>query len=282
MNELILTAALLGAGTTRKQTPYVPLTPEEIIADAVACVEAGASVIHVHVRDEKGAHSIRSDLFARVCDGIREEMYRRSLDCILNLTTSGSNFSEEDRLAHLVHCKPEMCTYDPGTLNWGNASVFLNTPAFLERLGLLIQKLGIKPEIEIFDAGMLTNVEHYLASGVLKPPCHIQFVLGVMGGMSGNIGSMAYLLQRIPSGSTWSVTGIGKSHIPMMLAGLSENCTGLRVGLEDNIYLERGVLATNAQLVGRAVRLAHLANRNVASASQARAILTIKQKGPDA
>jgi uncharacterized protein (DUF849 family) len=179
-------------------------------------------------------------------------------------------------MGHLPILKPEMCSYDPGTMNWANSFVFLNTPAFLEKLGRYAQELGINPELEIFDGGMIGNVDYYIKKGVLTTPCHVQFVLGVTGGMPGNADSLAYLLPKSPKGSTWSITGIGKSHIPCMLIGLAEGCDGLRVGLEDNIMYEKGVLATNAGLVARAVEFGRLAGREIANAAEAREILGLK------
>lgn len=277
-DKLIITAALCGAGTTKEQTPYVPITPEEIANDAVACVRNGAAIIHIHVRDEQGKNSMDTALFAHVVQMVRKRLTEENLDAVLNLTTSGSSWSEDTRLAHLPVLKPEMCSYDPGTMNWGNSYVFLNTPAFLERLGLLSQELDIKPEIEIFDAGMIGTVEYLLRKGFLKAPCHYQFVLNVPGGMPGTIESLAYLLPKLPPNSTWSITGIGASHLPMMLAGLAAGCNGLRVGLEDNVYMKKGVLATNAELVKRAVELAQTANRQIANAAEAREILGLKKK----
>jgi uncharacterized protein (DUF849 family) len=278
MGKLIITAALCGAGTTKAQTPHVPVTPDEIAADSVACVKAGAAVIHIHVRDKDGANSMDTDIFAGVVGKVRAAFAAEGLDAILNLTTSGSKFSEELRMAHLPVLRPEMCSYDPGTMNWANSYVFLNTPAFLEKLGRYAQELGIKPELEIFDGGMIGNVDYYIKKGVLATPCHVQFVLGVTGGMPGNADSLAYLLPKIPKGSTWSITGIGRSHVPCMLLGLAEGCDGLRVGLEDNIMYEKGVLATNAQLVARAVEFGRLAGREIANAAEARDILGLKKK----
>jgi 3-keto-5-aminohexanoate cleavage enzyme len=181
-------------------------------------------------------------------------------------------------MSHLALVKPEMCSYDPGTMNWANSYVFLNEPKFLEELGTLTQELGVKPEIEIFDAGMIGNTNHYLKKGFLQEPLHCQFVLGVPGGMPGTVESLAYLLPKIPAGSTWSISGIGRDHMPCMLMGLAEGCNGLRVGLEDNIFFEKGVLATNPQLVARAVELGKLAGREIASASEAREILGLSKK----
>jgi uncharacterized protein (DUF849 family) len=274
-DKLIITAALCGAGTTKEQTPHVPITPDEIAADSVACVKAGASVLHIHVRDDEGKNTMNTDRFVFVVNKIRDALAKEGLDAVLNLTTSGSKFTEEERIGHLAILKPEMCSYDPGSMNWANSYVFMNTPAFLEKLGRATQELNVKPELEIFDAGMIGNINYYIKKGFLKTPCHIQFVLGVSGGMPGDVESVAYLLPKIPKDSTWSITGIGKSHVPCMLIGLAEGCNGLRVGLEDNIFLEKGVPATNAQLVERAVKLGETAGRSIANAAEAREILGI-------
>lgn len=129
--KLIITAALCGAGTMKSQTPYVPVTPEEIAADAVACAKAGASVIHIHVRDDEGKNTMETERFCHVVNLVREELAKANLDAVLNLTSSGSKFSEDMRLAHLPILKPEMCSYDPGSMNWANSYIFANSPSFL-------------------------------------------------------------------------------------------------------------------------------------------------------
>lgn len=271
--KLIITAALCGAGTMKSQTPHVPVTPEEIAADAVACAQAGAAVIHIHVRDDAGKNTMQTDRFCHVVGLVREELAKANVDAVLNLTTSGSKFPEDMRLAHLPILKPEMCSYDPGSMNWANSYIFANSPQFLEKLGTLCQKEQIKPECEVFDGGMMGNISYYAEKGFLTGPIHYQFVLGVTGGMPGNADSLAYLLPKMRPGSTWSITGIGRTHLPCMLLGLAEGCDGLRVGLEDNIFLEKGVLATNVQLVERACRLGEQAGRSIATAAEAREIL---------
>jgi uncharacterized protein (DUF849 family) len=243
----------------------------------VACAKAGAAIAHLHVRDENGKNTMLTAKFVEVVTKVRKAIADEGLDVVLNLTTSGSAFSEELRLAHLPVLLPEMCSFDPGSMNWANSYVFLNTPSFLEKLGTKSSELGVKPEIEIFDAGMIGNVEYYLRKGFLQSPLHCQFVLDVPGGMPGTLESVAYLLPKLPEGSTWSITGIGKAHVPMMLAGLAAGCDGLRVGLEDNIFMEKGVLATNVQLVERAVQFGRMVGREIATAEDARQVLGLKK-----
>lgn len=271
--KLIITAALNGVGTTRAMTPHVPLTQEEVAADAIACAKAGAAMVHFHVRDENGNNTMETDIFVKTIEFVRNECAKANVDIVFNLTTSGSKFSEEMRVAHLPILKPEMCSYDPGTMNWANSYIFLNSPSFLERLGTVSQELNVKPELEIFDAGMMGNVEYYLKKGFLKEPLHYQFVLGVSGGMDGNIDSLSFLLPKMRPGSTWSATGIGRSHMPVMLAALSAGCDGLRVGLEDNVFMDKGVFATNVSLVERAVKLSETVGRSIATAAETREIL---------
>ena len=276
--KLIIQACLCGAGTQKSQTPYVPITPEEISDDVVRCVEAGASICHIHVRDENGVHSSETSIFDKTCELTRNKLAQRNLDCIINLTTSGSKFPDDMRVAHLYSCQPEMCSYDPGTINWGYKNVFLNTPTFLERLGSVCIDQDVKPECEIFDTGMMGAIDYYVEHGFLKDPIHYQFVLGVKGAIDGSARSLGYLLPMMRPGSTWSITGIGKWHMPCMLLGLAEGCDGLRVGLEDNIYYSKGELATNAQLVERAVKLSLVAGRSIATPDEAREILGITKK----
>lgn len=276
--KLIITAALCGAGTSRKETPHVPITHEEIARDAIECVKAGASVIHLHARDEDGKNTMVTEIFSEMVHTVKAALAAENLDVVLNLTSSGTPFTHEQRIAPISIFKPEMCSFDPGSMNFGHAYVFMNPPEFLEKLGRATLDLSVKPELEIFDGGHIGAVEHYIKKGLIKPPCHYQFVLGVGGGMPGNIDSLAYLLPKIQPGSTWSITGIGRDHMPAMLAGLSAGCDGLRVGIEDNIYLDKGVLATNRQLVERAVALAKLVGREIATAAETRDILGLTQK----
>lgn len=277
-NKVIISAALSGAGTSKAACPYVPITAEEIAADVVACAKAGAAIAHIHVRDDKGYGGMDTQKFAEAFEATKKACQEANVDIIINLTTSGGPADHDTRLAHLKLLKPEMCSYDAGTMNWGNAMIFENHPKFLEDLGTLTQELDIKPEIELFDASMLGNAMYYVKKGYLKTPCHFQLVLGVPGGLDGTIDSVNFIVPKLPEGSTWSITGIGKTHMPMLLAGLAAGADGLRVGLEDNIMMSKGVLATNAQLVERAVEISKLAGREIATAAEAREILGITRK----
>ncbi|MBQ9663025.1 MAG: 3-keto-5-aminohexanoate cleavage protein [Oscillospiraceae bacterium] len=278
MNQkLIITAALLGNGTTKEMNPAVPYTPEEIARDAVACVKAGASIIHIHVRDDEGHASMETHRFAEAHSAVVDALEREGLDAILNLSTGGVG-SDELRTAHIETIKPEMCSYNPGSINWGKAFVYLNPPSLMERLGKVCQETGTKPEIEIFDTAMFNNVRQCVKDGILTAPCHFQFIMGIPGGMEGTMKNVSFLLDCMPEGSTWSITGIGRWHMPMLLAGLAGGANGIRVGLEDGIWLKKGVLATNESYVRQAVELGKTAGRDIATAEEAREILGVKRR----
>ena len=276
--KLIITAALCGAGTTKKQTPCVPITPEEIAADAVACAKAGAAVIHIHVRDENGVNSMDTKRFCQVVDLVREECGKAGVDPVLNLTTSGSKWPEDIRRAHLPILKPEMCSYDPGTMNWANSYIFSNSPAFLEQLGHDTQELGIKPECEIFDGGMMGNVDYYVKKGVLKAPLHFQFCMGCANGIPGSLKNLIFMKETMESlcpGSTWSCFGVGHCALEMLYGAVALG-GHIRVGMEDNVMYAKGVLAeSNVQFVERARRVIEEYGKQVATPAEAREILSL-------
>lgn len=279
MNKLIIAAALTGAGTSKEANPSVPFHAEEIAQQVVECAKAGAAAVHIHVREDSGWPTMDTDKFTDAFLAIKRATQAAGVDVIVNLTTSGAvgMVSNEVRLAHLKKLHPEMCSFDAGTMNWNNGGVFVNTPEFLEQLAACVVEEDIKPEIEIFDNGMIGNSLYYIKKHHIPTPCHFQFVLGVGGGADGTIRNLSFLREMLPQGSTWSVTGIGKTHMPMLLAALSMGADGVRVGLEDNLYLSHGVKATNPQLVARAAELARLAGREIATADEARQILGIKR-----
>ena len=272
--KIIVTAALLGGTTTRDKNPAVPYTAEEIAVDAVKCVKKGASIIHLHARDKNGVATMDVDTFRKIHDTTKAALDKEGLDCILNLSTGGFG-PDEERVAHIVAVKPEMCSFNPGSINWGYNSVYYNSPAYLKLLGEACTELNVKPEFEIFDTTMFKNVVYGAEQGYIPKPFHFQFIMGLPGGMNPDMKYLSFLLDLMPEGSTWSITGIGKEYIPMMMLGLAAGAQGIRVGLEDNVWLAKGVPATNETLVERAVELVKLANCEVATAAEARQMLSM-------
>ncbi|MGC1403744.1 MAG: 3-keto-5-aminohexanoate cleavage protein [Thermodesulfobacteriota bacterium] len=272
MEKLIITVGITGSRITRDQTPYIPITPDEIARSGVEAWKAGASVLHIHVRDPKTRLGTQDPaIFKEVVDRLRMET-----DAILCLTTSGipgRNLPVGERLQPLA-LNPELVSFDAGSMNMG-PNVFLNSPEFLEALAKATLAQGIKPELEVFEIGMIQTCVRFLERGLLKPPLHFQFVLGVQGGMPATFKSLLHLTEIIPAGSTWSVIGVGASQLPMAVMGLMMEGHA-RVGLEDNIYYSKGVLAeSNAQLVARVVRITKEFGREVTSPSEARKILNL-------
>jgi len=272
MERLIVTAGLTGSRIAKEQTPHIPVSPDEIVRSGVAAWRAGAAVLHVHVRDpETGLGTQDLEVFGPVVDALRDET-----DAVLCLTTSGipgRNLPAEERLAPLA-LRPEMASFDAGSVNTP-AGVFLNPPEFLDALAARALELGVKPELECFDAGHVATCLRFLADGRLTSPAHFQFVLGAPYGMPATAAALVHLTGMLPAGATWSVIGIGRAQTPMAAMAIAMGGHA-RVGLEDNIYYRRGELATsNAQLVERVARLAAELGREVASAADARRILSL-------
>lgn len=269
--KTIITVAPTGAWPKKKDNPNVPMTPKEIADDVYKCYKAGASICHLHMRDDEGNGTMDKTRFEETVALIKEKC-----DIVLNLTTSGDIVSnDETRMAHIKSIQPALASFDCGSMNWMHSGVFINHPLFLEKLGLLMQEVGTKPEIEIFDAGMIYNSLYYLKKGILKAPVHYQFVLGAAGGMAATVENLVYLKNLIPQGSTWSALGIGKGHVPIMLATVAMG-GHLRVGMEDNVMFSATELAeSNAQLVERAAQIITISGNDVASPDDARGILGI-------
>ena len=273
MEKLIITVGITGSRITREQTPYIPVTPQEIAQSGIESWRAGASVLHVHVRDPKtGLGTQDHSIFKELVDRIRGET-----DAILCLTTSGipgRNLEFGERLVPLSF-NPELVSFDAGSINM-RENVFLNPPEFLEILAKETLTKGIKPELEVFEVGMVYTCLRFLERGLLKPPLHFQFVLGVLGGMPATAKSLLHLSEIIPQDSTWSVIGIGPGQLPMAMIAMVMG-GHVRVGLEDNTYYSKGVLAkNNAQLVERVVRIAKEFGREIATPQESRKILNLK------
>lgn len=272
--KVIITAALTGAVTPKEKNPHIPLTPEEIAKDAYDCWKAGASVVHIHMRDENGIGTMDAERFEKTAKLISDRC-----DVVINMTTSGDHRATDDqRMLHIEKLAPEMASFDAGSFNWMPAGVFMNSPQFLEKLGRLMTEKNVKPEIEVFDSGMMDIANYYVEKGVIKAPLHYQFVLGVLGGMSASVKNLVYLLDKLPQGSTWSAFGVGSGHLPILMASLGMG-GHIRVGLEDNIYFSKGVLASNVSLVERAVRIIKEADKIPATPADTRQILGLKGFG---
>jgi uncharacterized protein (DUF849 family) len=272
--KVIVTAALTGAVTTKANNANLPTQPKEICESALACYEAGAAIVHIHVRDDDDKASMRYDKFEEAVTLIRET----GCPVVINLTSSGGQgFSWEERIKPFKELKPEMASFDAGTMNWLNSDVFMNEPKFLELCGQVMQEVGVKPEIEVFDIGMLNTAKYYLKKGILQAPAHFQLCLGAPGGMEATTENLLYLVNHLPEDSTWSTFGIGRGANEIVLAALAMG-GNIRVGLEDNVYYNAGLLAdSNEQFVARVGRLAREMGKELATPDDARAILGLKK-----
>ena len=266
MAKTIITAALTGAVTPAGY--HIPETPEQIVQAAYECWQLGAAVVHIHTRAADGKGAMNTQAFREIVEGIRAH---KDCDVIINCTSSGASpehpaTDEERFLHHMTVPGIEMGSYDAGSFNWMPGGVFVNSPQFLQKLGDAYLEKGIKPEIEIFDAGMLGIADYFVKKGHLSTPCHYQFCLGVLGGMPATVENLIYLKDRIPTGSTWSAFGIGAAHLPILYAALALG-GHIRVGMEDNVIFgkdENGkkIMATNQMLVQRAVEAVTLYDIN--------------------
>ena len=276
MEKMIITAAVTGGVTTRKNNPNLPITPKEIAQAVLDCWNAGASIAHIHAREDNGTPSQRVEVYQEIVSRIRQQC-----DIIINLTTTGwgQAGSEEDRWNPLV-CKPELASYTPGSMNRKD-NVMINSPAFVRKLAAKMNEHGVKPEIEIFDFGMINQALKISKEGLLKQPFLFQFVLGVDGGIPATAKNLLHVVESIPAGSTWSVAAVGKGQLPMNLLGMQLG-GHIRTGFEDNVYARYGELAkSNAQLVERLAAYAFDLGRDIATPAEARKILGIASPAPD-
>ena len=267
MDKLIITAALTGAEVTRAQQPALPITPEEIGQAAFECAQAGASIVHVHARNPDGTPTQDKEIYRSIIAAVRARC-----DVIVQVSTGGAvGMTAAERLAP-VTLAPEMATLSMGSVNFGG-DVFMNHPADMEIFAQAMRQHRVKPELEIFDSGMLSTACRWLKKGLLDGPLHCDFVLGIPGGMAGTPEALLYLKSQLPLDATWTVAGIGAAQLP--LATLAIVLGGhVRVGFEDNVYYRKGELATsNAQLVARIARLSRELERPVATPDEARALL---------
>ena len=247
MEPLIITAAVDGAETMREHNPAVPYTPEEIAQEAVRCREAGASMVHVHGRLPDGTPTQDRETFGEILRLIRERS-----DILVQFSTGGAVWMSVEERIEALDLQPDMATLTTGTVNFGD-DVFMNSWPMICQIARKLQEHGVRPEIEVFDTGMVDTALRLLKEGLVEGPLHFDFVLGVPGGMGARPENLEFLVGMIPQESTWCVAGIGRHELPLAKKAI-EMGGHVRVGLEDNIYIEKGVLARGSwELVEKVV-----------------------------
>jgi 3-keto-5-aminohexanoate cleavage enzyme len=268
---VIISAATTGSWPTKAQNPAVPTTEAEIAAAAIECRNAGAAIVHIHVRDDDGLVTCDPIRYARV----RQLVEAQGCDVVLNMSTGGGagQTSDEERMAP-IDLAPEIASFDCGSVNFGER-VFVNSPQFLRALADRMTRHGVQPEIECFEAGHVQNALRLIDEGALRSPFWFQFVLGVRGGAPASVKQLIHLIDMLPVGAHWSVCGIGRAQLPLGVAALAMG-GHVRTGLEDNLYYRKGELASsNTQLVARIARLATELDRPLATPDDVRALLKL-------
>lgn len=274
MDKLIITCAISGAEVKKEDNPYVPYTVDEMVNEAYLAYNAGASIIHLHVRLDDGTPTQSKERYKEVIEKIR----KKCPDVIIQPSTGGAVGMQRDERLQPTELDIEMATLDCGTLNFGGDDIFINTENDIKYFAKVMKERDIFPELECFEKGHVDSVLRLHKKGFIYSPLHFSFVLGVNGGMTGEERDFHFLRESIPKDATYSVAGIGKYEFS--LAELSIKHGGhVRVGLEDNIYIEKGRLAEgNQDLVKKIVRIAKAYNRDIATPKEARMILGMKEK----
>ena len=274
MDKLIITAAICGAEVTKEQNPAVPYTVEEIVREAKSAVDAGAAIVHLHVREDDGTPTQNRERFRECIEAI----YKECPDVIIIPSTGGAVGMTADERLQPTELFPEMATLDCGTCNFGD-DVFENTMPMMRDFGKRMLENNIKPEYECFEMGHLDTILTMARKGqVPAAPMQFNFVLGVPGCTPATVQNLCWLVNAIPAGSTWTATGIGRHEFTLAAAAIAMG-GHVRVGFEDNLYLEKGVLAkSNGELVAKVVRLAKELGREVATSAEAREILGLKAR----
>lgn len=294
--EVFITCAVTGSGNTQDRSAHVPRSPKQIAESAIAAAKAGAAIVHCHVRDpETGRPSRRLDLYREVTERIRDA----EVDIVLNLTAgmggdimlgpvetplplaAGTDMAgASERLAHVADCLPEICTLDCGTMNFAEADyIMVNTPGMLRAMGAMMEQLGVKPEIEAFDTGHLWFAKQLVAEGVLSSPALVQLCMGVPWGAPNDLNTFLAMVNNVPADWCWSAFSLGRDQMPYVAAAVLAG-GHVRVGLEDNLWLGKGQLATNAQLVERAVTIAENLGARVIGPADVRKKLGLIKRQP--
>ncbi|MGI9395707.1 MAG: 3-keto-5-aminohexanoate cleavage protein [Boseongicola sp.] len=295
--EVFITCAVTGSGATQDRSPHVPRSPKDIADSAIAAAKAGAAIVHCHVRDpETGVPSRDPKMFREVTDRIRDA----DVDVVLNLTAGmggdlvfgpveaplpynpqGTDMAgATERVAHVAECRPEICTLDCGTMNFAEADyVMTNTPGTLRAMGGMMTEMGVKPEIEAFDTGHLWFAKQLVEEGVLESPALVQLCHGVPWGAPDDLNTFLAMVNNVPDGWTFSAFSLGRNQMAYVAAAVLAG-GNVRVGLEDNLMLAKGQLATNEQLVERAVEIVERLGARVIGPDDVRANLGLKKRAP--
>jgi uncharacterized protein (DUF849 family) len=295
--EAFITCAVTGAGATTGRSDRVPVTPDEIAAAAIEAARAGAAIAHIHVRDpETGRGSRDTSLYRAVVERIRSA----DIDVVVNLTAGmggdlvlggeqaplpvdegGTDMvGARERLVHIEELRPELCTLDCGTMNFaaGGDYIMVNTPGMLRAMAAQVQELGVRPELEVFDTGQLVLVHELIRDGLIDDPALIQLCMGIPYGAPDDLSTLLAMVARLPENAVFSAFSIGRMQLPY--AALAVLAGGnVRVGLEDNLFLSRGVLASNGELVGRAVTILEAMNVRILGPAEVRERLALTKHG---
>ena len=295
--EVFITCPVTGSGGTQDRSPHVPRTPKEIADSAIEAAKAGAAIVHCHVRDpESGAASRKVEYYREVTERIRES----DTDVVINLTAGmggdlvigsadqplpldemGTDMaSAADRVEHVAECRPEICTLDCGTMNFAEADyVMVNTPGMLRSMAGMMKDLGVRVEIEAFETGHLWLAKQLVEEGLIEKPVMVQLCMGIPWGAPDDLNTFMAMVNNVPSDWTFSAFSLGRNEMPYVAAAVLAG-GNVRVGLEDNLYLEKGVLATNAQLVERAVHIIESMGARVIGPDEVRERLKLEKRAP--
>ncbi|MCC5984716.1 MAG: 3-keto-5-aminohexanoate cleavage protein [Rhodobacteraceae bacterium] len=294
--EVFITCAVTGSGGTQDRSPHVPRSPAQIADAAIDAARAGAAVVHCHVRDpETGAPARDPALYREVTERIREA----NVDVVLNLTagmggdltlggtdsplppvTGTDMIGAAERVQHVLDCRPELCTLDCGTMNFAEADyIMVNTPGMLRDMAARMVESGVRIEIEAFDTGHLWFAKQLVAEGIIPDPVLVQLCMGVPWGAPDDLNTFMAMVNNVPAGWHWSAFALGRNEMPYVAASVLAG-GNVRVGLEDNLYLDKGVLATNAQLVERAVTIVEAMGARVIGPDAVRARLQLEKRAP--
>jgi len=295
--EVFITCPVTGSGGTQDRSPHVPRSPKEIADSAIEAAKAGAAIVHCHVRDpETGVASRKVEYYREVTERIRDS----DTDVIINLTAgmggdlvlgspeaplplneAGTDMAgATERMEHVAVCRPEICTLDCGTMNFAEADyVMTNTPGMLRAMAKIMQDLGVRVEIEAFDTGHLWFAKQLVKEGLIDSPAMVQLCMGVPWGAPDDLNTFMAMVNNVPSDWTFSAFSLGRNEMPMAAAAVLAG-GNVRVGLEDNLYLEKGVLATNAQLVERAARIVTDLGARIIGPEEVRQKLKLEKRAP--